>query len=190
MLVAVPHPASAGAGSSVGGADRVRRPAGPWADRYSWTSRTAVAPGVLCGSTIQSRTGRACDRCGAPCSAQPIAVVGCGTSRGHGAPVAIGAMSVIMAEVCGICAASGAGVLGRATFNPLVQGSTRWRPTCWFSRLTWTYVQAGRSWPWWLQAPTVWKSWPMRKPMPAAPSPMTSICSPFFRQSPTKVTAW
>ena len=46
----------------------------------------------------------------------------------HGAPVEMGAMTVIIAKIYGICAASGAEVLGRTTFNPLVQGSTPGAP--------------------------------------------------------------
>ena len=38
-------------------------------------------------------------------------------------------MSAITAEAGGIRAGSALGALGRATFNPLVQGSTPWRPT-------------------------------------------------------------
>jgi hypothetical protein len=39
-------------------------------------------------------------------------------------------------------------------------------------------------------APEVWKRRPIAKPTAAAPSPITTICSPFFRQSPTRETAW
>ena len=38
-------------------------------------------------------------------------------------------------------------------------------------------------------APAAWKRFPIRKPTPAAPRPITSIFSPLFRQSPTSVTA-
>jgi hypothetical protein len=38
-------------------------------------------------------------------------------------------------------------------------------------------------------APPPWNRRPIRKPMAAAPSPMATICNPFLRQSPTRVTA-
>ncbi len=38
-------------------------------------------------------------------------------------------MSAITAKVRGIRAGRALGALGQATFNPLVQGSTPWRPT-------------------------------------------------------------
>src|SRR5690349_13617091 len=38
-------------------------------------------------------------------------------------------------------------------------------------------------------APVVWNRRPMRKPIAAAPRPIATICSPFLRQSPVRVTA-
>ena len=37
-------------------------------------------------------------------------------------------------------------------------------------------------------APAPWNRRPIRKPTAAAPSPITTIFSPFFRQSPTRVS--
>jgi len=41
----------------------------------------------------------------------------------------MGAMGVLMVLACAICAGRAITAWRRATFNPLVQGSTPWRPT-------------------------------------------------------------
>jgi hypothetical protein len=71
-----------------------------------------------------------------------------------------------------------------------MSGAMPWHTLAGFSRIISRGQVTGQMLRYACHAPVVWNRRPMRKPIAAAPRPIITICSPFLRQSPARVTAW